>query len=30
MGGLHPDEKIRADAHTVLERLLGHGRRTKR
>jgi len=29
---LHLDEKIRADAHKVLEleRLLGHGRRTKR
>jgi hypothetical protein len=30
VGSLHPDEKIRADAHEVLERLLGHGRRTKR
>jgi hypothetical protein len=32
VGSLHLDEKIRADAHKVLEleRLLGHGRRTKR
>jgi hypothetical protein len=30
VGTLHPDEKIRADAHKVLERLLGHGRRTRR
>ena len=30
VGTLHPDEKIRADAQKVLERLLGHGRRTRR
>jgi type IV secretory pathway TraG/TraD family ATPase VirD4 len=31
VGSLHPDEKRRADAHKVLERLLGHGRwRTRR
>jgi hypothetical protein len=30
VGPLHPDEKIRADAQKVLERLVGHGRRTNR
>ena len=30
VGTLHPDEKIRADAQKVLERLVGHGRRTNR
>ena len=30
VGSLRPDEKIRADAQKVLERLLGHGRRTNR
>jgi hypothetical protein len=30
VGTLHPDEKIRADAQKVLERLLGHGRRSRR
>jgi hypothetical protein len=30
VGTLHPDEKIRADARKVLERLVGHGRRTNR
>lgn len=27
VGSLHPDEKRRADAQKVLDRLLGHGRR---
>jgi hypothetical protein len=30
VGSLHPDEKIRADAQKVLERLLGHGRCSRR
>ena len=30
VGTLHPDENIRADATKVLERLVGHGRRTNR
>jgi hypothetical protein len=30
VGSLHPDEKRRADAHKVLERLLSHGRRRTR
>jgi hypothetical protein len=30
VGTLHPDEKIRANAQKVLERLVGHGRRTNR
>lgn len=30
VGALHPDEKRRAAALKVLERLLGHGRRTRR
>ncbi len=30
VGSLHPDEKRRADAQKVLDRLLGHGRRRTR
>ena len=30
VGPLYPDEKIRADAQKVLERLVGHGRRANR